>query len=76
MPMRRDQPTKNELSDTRVGYEVWVCLFEFKILRVIRVLSVQIASRGTNCLNCIGINVFPQIGSYAHACRSLLNVWS
>ena len=50
----------------------------FKTLRVIRVLSVQIAVCGTNCLHFTRktcCNVFPQIFSHAHAFRSSLNIW-
>ena len=65
------KPYEVLICGTRVGCATWVCSFEFKILRVIKVLSAQIAAWGTNCLHCWRINVFPQIFSHAHTCRSL-----
>ena len=43
MPMLRDQSAKKERSGTRVGCAACACSFEFKMLSVIRVLSVQLA---------------------------------
>ena len=48
-PMRHSQLAKKERSGTRVGYAAWVCPFEFKMLRVIMVLSEKIAARRENC---------------------------
>ena len=49
MPTRRDQPAKKDRSETRVGCTEQVCSSEFKMLRVIRVLSVQIAVDVLRC---------------------------
>ena len=49
-PLRRAQPAKKEVAQacgTRVGCAARVCAFLFEILRVNRVLSVQIAALGT-----------------------------
>ena len=46
-PLRRAQPAKKEVAQaygTRVGCAARVCTFLFEILRVNRVLSVQIAA--------------------------------
>ena len=49
-PLRRAQPAKKEVAQaygTRVRFTARVCTFLFEILRVNRVLSVQIAALGT-----------------------------
>ena len=42
------QPTRE---GKLIGCAAWACSFEFKILRLIRILSLQIAAAVTNCLH-------------------------
>ena len=44
MPMRRNEPAKKERNGAPVACTAWVCSFGFKMLRVISVLLVQIAT--------------------------------
>ena len=56
MPVRRNQPASRYAPFSRVGYAGWVCAFEIKILRVIRVLAVHIAARLNKLPTLVRIN--------------------